>query len=397
MRLGIISGTPAARDARGRLWLNHSNGRTFEELRVRFPGARICLPVLPGPPQPSMNHELTFAGPDIAVLPPLASTLDAQRHLVATRRALTGFAATVDALFVRLPFQVPAALFGLGKPKLLHVVSDPRAIVNASTDYRGAWRLLARAFARHTEWAMARLVAEPDTRTVSNGEDMWKRLHARDGRVVVSSCLRAAELRGRAASQLGDPPRLLFVGYIRPEKGVGVLLEAFEKLRARRPLRLTLVGASDRESASSRALLDRVRDGKHAADVALTGMVDFGEPLFELYRQHDVFVLPSLSEGTPRTLVEARAFGCPVVASRVGGVPASVDEGRDGLLVPPGDAGALAATIERILDDVALRARLVEGGLERARRSTLERFVDQLAEELEALGTTQHEQRRACA
>ena len=93
-------------------------------------------------------------------------------------------------------------------------------------------------------------------------------------------------------------------------------------------------------------------------------MLDFGEPLFELYRSHDVFVLPSLSEGTPRTLVEARSFGCPVVATRAGGIPSSVEHGRDGLLVEPNDlARTSAASIARVLDDEPYGVDLIHEGL----------------------------------
>lgn len=111
-------------------------------------------------------------------------------------------------------------------------------------------------------------------------------------------------------------------------------------------------------------------------------MLDFGEPLFELYRSHDVFVLPSLSEGTPRTLVEARSFGCPAVATRAGGIPSSVRDGENGLLVEPNDARGLAAAIERMLDDEPLRMRLIEAGLQDAPRQSVEYFVGQLSEEL---------------
>src|SRR6185295_17890657 len=100
----------------------------------------------------------------------------------------------------------------------------------------------------------------------------------------------------------------------------------------------------------------RVARSPYAADIELRGMLPFGEELFELYRTSDVYVLPSLSEGTPRTAVEARAFGCPVVATNVGGIPTSISDGVDGLLVPPRDPAALAAAIDRLLSDEALRA-----------------------------------------
>ena len=64
----------------------------------------------------------------------------------------------------------------------------------------------------------------------------------------------------------------------------------------------------------------------------------------------DLFVLPSLNEGMGRALIEAMAAGLPVIASRVGGIPSVIDHERTGLLVPPGDAGALADALRRLLD-----------------------------------------------
>lgn len=384
MRLGIITGNTAAR-ADGRVWLNHSNGRTFDELRERFPGARICLPVLPGSPSAVMNHALSFPDADIEVLPPLVTTVQSQRWIWQTRKALVRFASSVDALFIRLPFQLPLTLLGLPRPKVLHVVSDPREVIRVSTDYRGLTHVLARLFAWQAEWGMARLVAEPGNRLVSNGQTMWERLQAAHGRVVVSSCLREAEMQPRADWALSQPPRLLFLGFLRPEKGVDVLLDAFEILRKSRPLRLTLAGGADRASGAEGHILARVRQHAYSSDIDVTGLVDFGPELFDLYRSHDAYVLPSLSEGTPRTLVEARAFGCPVIASRVGGVPTSIDEGTDGLMVPPGDAPALAAAIARLLDDQDLRRQLIGNGLARARATSLESFVSGIETELRAL------------
>jgi glycosyltransferase involved in cell wall biosynthesis len=77
----------------------------------------------------------------------------------------------------------------------------------------------------------------------------------------------------------------------------------------------------------------------------------------DVMRGLTVFVLPSLSEATPVTLLEAMATGLPVVASRVGGVPQLVLEEETGCLVEPADVHALVAAIARYLDDPTLRAR----------------------------------------
>lgn len=80
----------------------------------------------------------------------------------------------------------------------------------------------------------------------------------------------------------------------------------------------------------------------------------------------DVFLLTSISEGIPLTVIEALAAGVPVVASRVGGLPEMVTEGETGLLAPAGDSAALAAQLLRLIRDRQLRQRLVQQGREAA-------------------------------
>jgi len=92
------------------------------------------------------------------------------------------------------------------------------------------------------------------------------------------------------------------------------------------------------------------------------------EQLEDLYRACDLVVIPSVwAEPAPMVAIEAMAHGKPVVATRTGGLPAMVPDGEAGLLVPPGDAPALAGAIRRLVDDPTLRASLGQGARARAR------------------------------
>jgi sugar transferase (PEP-CTERM/EpsH1 system associated) len=138
-------------------------------------------------------------------------------------------------------------------------------------------------------------------------------------------------------------------------KHQAVLVDAFALLLARFPapeydLRLAIVG----DGPLLPALRERVAAQDWAERAWLPGA---RADVAAILRGFSVFVLPSLSEATPVTILEAMATGLPVVASRVGGVPQLVLDGHTGTLVPPADAQALADALAPYVLDPALRAR----------------------------------------
>jgi glycosyltransferase involved in cell wall biosynthesis len=103
----------------------------------------------------------------------------------------------------------------------------------------------------------------------------------------------------------------------------------------------------------------------------------YQEDVAPFFAAFDAFVLPSGNEGTPVTAIEALASGCPVVATRVGGVPDVVEDGVDGFLVELGDLDALADALARLAADPELRRRMGEAGRERVLpRYAVERLID---------------------
>lgn len=161
------------------------------------------------------------------------------------------------------------------------------------------------------------------------------------------------------AAEEPAPLRILFIGQAVERKGLPVLLRAFEALRDQIPATLTLVGACSEEVAHM-MLDDR---GVHAL-----GKVSERRKLEELARA-DVVCAPSLhGESFGMVLTEAFAAATPVVASDIPGYRDVLRDGLDGLLVPPGDALALAEALRRLALDERLRARMASCAGERAER-----------------------------
>jgi glycosyltransferase involved in cell wall biosynthesis len=159
------------------------------------------------------------------------------------------------------------------------------------------------------------------------------------------------------------------VGRLSPEKGFDRLIAAFAKLAGSDSnLRLVILG-----DGSERPALERqVAEANLSDRVLMPGFAD-GQRHLPLFT---VFVLPSLSEGLPLTVLEAMRAGVPIVASHVGGVPAVLDEGRCGVIVAPGDVDGVADGISRILTDPRLRESLVSAALTRVRDYSAQRMAE---------------------
>lgn len=155
-------------------------------------------------------------------------------------------------------------------------------------------------------------------------------------------------------------PLVAIVASLHVRKGHAVLLDALADVRRDVPGLLCLAAGTGPEGD---ALHDRASRLGLAGLVRWLGQVADVRPLLAAA---DVVAMPSLAEGLGVAAIEAMAAGRVVVASRAGGLPELITDGEQGLLVPPGDAGALATALRRVLDDAALRAQLGAAGRERA-------------------------------
>ena len=144
------------------------------------------------------------------------------------------------------------------------------------------------------------------------------------------------------------------------EKGVDVLLDAAARLPA--GVRVRLAGSGRAERAV------RARVAAEALPVDVLGPLPPSGVAAQL-REATVAVLPALwEENCPMAVLEAAAAGVPVVASAIGGIPELVGEGVTGLLVPPGDAGALATALTRVVRDPAGAAAMGAAGWAQVRQ-----------------------------
>lgn len=141
--------------------------------------------------------------------------------------------------------------------------------------------------------------------------------------------------------------RIAFVGRIVKVKGIDYLIEAAKSLK--QEFKLLIIGdGPERQNLTNLAKPDnRIK------------FLGFRNDVRDILAKTDIFVLPSLSEGVPIALLEAMAAGCACVVTRIG-LP--VSDGKDGLVVEPGDSSDLAIAIEKLMTDKDLRKAMQEGG-----------------------------------
>ena len=193
---------------------------------------------------------------------------------------------------------------------------------------------------------------------------------ARRKTLVIHTGVDTAYFHPPAESRPRKPVMILCIGRMDDGKGHRFLVDACRLLDADGvDFRAQLLGSGPNRQALERQVAEAGLGGR----VFLDGARPRAE-IAELMRSGDILVAPSVptpagdQEGIPVTLMEAMSTGLPVVASDLAGIPELVENGRTGLLVPPGDPVALAGAIARLCENADLRETLGRAGRERVRR-----------------------------
>lgn len=175
-----------------------------------------------------------------------------------------------------------------------------------------------------------------------------------------------------------------FAGWLVPAKGVHILLDAFERTTHQvSDIRLEIIGDSD-DAEYKAELKNVVNWQKLEPRVTFHG---WREDVLDALDTADIYVLPSFTEGIPRSIVEAMALGKPIISTTVGGVPELLDGGELGMIVPPNDSTALANAMYDMAADKTRRDKFSQRGIVHARdrysfqnhHEALERLLDEVS------------------
>jgi len=156
--------------------------------------------------------------------------------------------------------------------------------------------------------------------------------------------------------------KLLCVANIRKNKGQEYLIDGLSFLN-RDDVKIEFAGTI-KEQDYYDYLQKKIKENKLQDRIAFRGFLK-GKELEEIYKNSDIFVLPTLKEGFGMVLLEAMSFGVPIIASRVGGIPELIKDEIDGLLVLPASAKELACVIQKLIENDKLKKELIENGFKR--------------------------------
>ena len=257
-----------------------------------------------------------------------------------------------DVIHVHIPGPMLIAAVLAGRIRRVPVVLkfanlSPGRGIWVDVPERGLRRRLIEAAARRVDGVVA--ISSRIARAAEEGG--WRHV----GRIPngIDLVAMAEELppriQARRTLAVEGDPIVLFVGRLSWQKGADILLDAWVRFVKRRPrARLLVLGEGP----------DEVKLRSQAEDLGIAGSIDFRGLRRDVgphYAAADLFVLPSRYEGFPNVLLEAMAAGLPAIATRVSGSEDAIEDGRSGILVPPGEPGPLVEALIELADNPRLR------------------------------------------
>jgi phosphatidylinositol alpha-1,6-mannosyltransferase len=376
--LGILYHMPFWQAADGSLWESEGSfARYVDSLAPYFDEVVLSVPVFDRPQAAGSRVRATNVR--LAPLPYFPGPRQFYPMLPRLYGRLKSWVAQCDVIHLRVPS--PAAIFAfraarsMGKPVFLLVVGDYEALL-PHLPYRGIKKRVFRAYVTFEEWALRHMTSR--VLTFTNGAAL-RRKHEHDGGRIIetkTTTLSEHEIGTRTDVASSGCIRALTVSRIDPRKGLRALPAAVAQLTiAGIDLSLDIIGPTiGLIGDDERDAIERDAERHGVADrVRLLGPVPL-DRLMTAYRDYDIFILPTQpGEGIPRVLLEAMANGLPIVTTDVSGITSLITHDVNGLLIPDASSASVAAAVQRLARDEALRRRVIQGGYVTARAHTLER------------------------
>lgn len=308
-------------------------------------------------------------------LPYYTSMLQARSYRKDFTKAIRQIAPMTDLFYCRVPdpFCWMSARL-TDKPVIMHFVGDTADATKHNINF--SW-LKKQILLAGYSFEYRRILKSARKSTVyTNGTHLSAKLqkHGITATPVISSTITRNDLALEPLRPMGhDPFTIIYVGYLRYAKGIDTLIKVIKRLEERHfNYQFHIVGDGDMYS-TLHALVSELKAENH---IHLHGHIDNRDKLLSLLRSSDLFFFPSLSEGSPRVVIEAMSQGCPVLSTPVGSLPGCFEADKDILFFPFKNATIATNKILEISEDLEMLTRLRDCAYQKvSEKFTMEEFI----------------------
>jgi glycosyltransferase involved in cell wall biosynthesis len=388
MRLGFHYHIPAIHGENG-IYMPGVQGRFIESLAEHFEKV-VCLLHSPRPEEVSwMDYRIEAQNVSLLDIGLHTSVMDRTIKSQTFTSLLHQNSTDLDVILLRGPSPLLPAMAAVSSlPTVLLLVGDYVSGVNDLHQPR--WRKEAiRLWSYWNKWGQTRVASR--SLTFVNSRVLYDELKGKISvlRETRTTTLTKNDFFVRSDTCQSTPYRLLYVGRMDRTKGLLDMVEAVSLIVEHgEDITLDLVGWPEHNDP----ILDEIKALSKLKGIEkrinYLGVRPLGPELFTCYKQADIFIIASLFEGFPRAIWEAMAHSLPVVATRVGSIPAFIEGAAE--LVQPGNISGLAEAITRIIHQPELRRQLIQRGLPLARQNTLEEQTSAMVMEMQKWLETIH-------
>ncbi len=311
----------------------------------------------------------------IDALPYSKGSVDALKYRRTYKKTIKKVASKTDFFYCRVPDPfcwMPARL--TDKPVIMHFVGDTADATKHNIHF--SW-LKKQILLAGYSFEYRRILKSARKSTVyTNGTHLSAKLqkHGITATPVISSTITRNDLALEPLRPMEHNPfTIIYVGYLRYAKGIDTLIEVIKRLEERHfNYQFHIVGDGDMYS-TLHALVSELKAENH---IHLHGHIDNRDKLLSLLRSSDLFFFPSLSEGSPRVVIEAMSQGCPVLSTPVGSLPGCFEADKDILFFPFKNATIATNKILEISEDLEMLTRLRDCAYQKvSEKFTMEEFI----------------------
>lgn len=309
-------------------------------------------------------------------LPSFGSYLGAYRNFFSYVKLYKDLKTTnFDTVYSRFPSPFGwLQMFFFQENRIVHYVGDPIDTVLNNDNLNKLFKYTKVSFFI-PEYVLFLISSYKAKKVVTNGHHIANKLKKFkiNANYLISTTLKENDFfeKDDLYSINDDSIKLLYVGYLRRAKGVDVLIRALSTLNNSylEKFSLTIVGSGE-ELDNLKKLANQLN-----LEVTFTGHIDSRNELNNIMRSHDIFCFASLSEGSPRVILEAIANGLLIVTTPVGSLPYIFKDNSDVLYFDYNDDGALSNRILQLISDQKLQRKLRINSLNKVKDFTIDKFI----------------------